>query len=112
MPRLLVNDRGLALACALVFATLLGVAVLGLAQVASTYQWCGQDVAGRPASAEAVAELRLDAAPAVVCRSGAAILEVPVAPAVASVAFAVIGMAISLVTVIVTARRVRAARLS
>ncbi|WP_143531875.1 hypothetical protein [Saccharothrix sp. ALI-22-I] len=104
------TDRGLAVACALVFATLFGVAVLGLAQVTSTYQWCGQDVAGQLASTEVVAELRLGATPSVVCRSGAVTLEVPIAPVVASVVFAVIGMAISLVTVVITARRVRAAR--
>jgi cation transport ATPase len=62
MSRPLTNDRGLAVACALVFTILFGVAALGLA------------------------------------------------PALASVVLAVIGMAISLVTVIITARRARAAR--
>ena len=104
------NDRGLAVACALVFATLLGVAALGFAQIASTYQWCEGDAAGQLASTRAVAELRLDATPAVVCRSGAMTVELPIAPAVAGVVFAVVGMAISLVTVVITARRVRAAQ--
>ncbi|RKT52798.1 hypothetical protein [Saccharothrix australiensis] len=104
------NDRGLAVSCALVFAILLGVVALGFAQIASTYQWCEGDAAGQLASIRAVAELRLDATPAVVCRSGEVTVELPIAPAVAVVAFAVVGMAISLVTVVVTARRVRAAK--
>ena len=55
-------------------------------------------------------ELRLDATPAVVGRSGEVTVELPVTPAVASLVFAVIGMVISLVTVAITARRVRAAQ--
>ncbi|MCE6993286.1 hypothetical protein LZG04_00455 [Saccharothrix sp. S26] len=104
------NDRGLAVACALVFAILLGVAALGFAQIASTYQWCESDAARQLASAQAVAELRLDATPAVVCRSGEVTVELPITPAVASVLFAVVGMALSLVTVVITARRARAAQ--
>ncbi|MFE9746398.1 hypothetical protein ACFYOT_15955 [Saccharothrix saharensis] len=104
------SDRGFVVACALVFATLFGVLALGLAQVVSTYQWCGQNLAGQVGATEATAELRLDATPAVVCRSGAVTLAVPIAPVVASVVFAVIGMVISLVTVVIAARRVRAAR--
>jgi hypothetical protein len=103
-------DRGLVVACALVFATLFGVVMLGVAQVVSTYQWCGHKLAGQVGATEAAAELRLDGAPAVVCRSGAVTLAVPIAPVAASVVFAVIGMAISLVTVVIVARRVRAAR--
>lgn len=110
MTRPLLNDRGLAVACALVFATFLGIAALGFAQIASTYQWCESDAAGQPTSTKVMAELRLDATPAVVCRSGEVTVELPVTPAVASVVFAVIGMVISLVTVVVTARRVRAAQ--
>ncbi len=110
MTRPLLNERGLAVACALVFAILLGIAALGFAQIASTYQWCGRDAAGQLASPRAVAELRLDATPAVVCRSGEVTVELPIAPAVGGVVFAVIGMAISLVAVVVTARRVRAAK--
>lgn len=87
-----------------------GVASLGFAQIASTYQWCESDAAGQLASTRAVADLRLDATPAVVCRSGAVTVGLPIAPAVAVVVFAVIGMAISLVTVAITARRVRAAQ--
>ncbi|MFD0201461.1 MULTISPECIES: hypothetical protein [Saccharothrix] len=110
MTRPLLNGRGLAVACALVFATFLGIAALGFAQIASTYQWCESDAAGQLASTRAVAELRLDATPAVVCRSGEVTVELPIAPAVAIVVFAVIGMAISLVAVVITARRVRAAQ--
>ncbi|MEU4770383.1 hypothetical protein AB0H12_45025 [Actinosynnema sp. NPDC023794] len=104
------NDRGLAVSYALVFAILLGVAALGFAQIASTYQWCEGDAAGQLASNEAAAELSLDATPAVVCRSGEVTVELPIAPALASVLFAMVGMALSLVTVVITARRVRAAK--
>lgn len=104
------NDRGLAVSCVLVFAILLGVAALGSAQIASTYQWCDGDAAGQLGSNEAVAELRLDATPAVVCRSGEVTVELPIAPAVAGVVFAVIGMAVSLITVVITARRARSAQ--
>jgi hypothetical protein len=105
MPRALLNDRALALSCALLFAIFFVVGALGLAQIVSLHQWCGRDAPDR-----SQAELRIGSVPAVVCRSDSATLELPISPAVVTVIAAVIGAAVSLMTLLTTARRVRDAR--
>lgn len=110
MSRFLTTDRAVAIGCALVLATFVGLAALGFAQIVSIYEWCANDAAKQLGSGSTVAELRLDSSPAVVCRSGTAVLEIPIGPTVAALVFAVIGMAISAFTVISTARRAHGVR--
>ncbi|MGH3940164.1 MAG: hypothetical protein ACRDTG_16335 [Pseudonocardiaceae bacterium] len=85
---------------------------VGIAQIISTYQWCGYDAARQLGTGEAAAELRLGSQPVVLCRSGSWTLELPIAPAMVTLVFAALGMAISLFTVIGTVRRTRAAQRS
>ena len=110
MSRFLITDRAVAIGCAFVLATFFGLAALGFAQIVSIYEWCAHDAAKQLGSGATVAELRLDSSPALVCRSGTAILEMPIGPTVAALVFAVIGMGISVFTVIGTARRARGVR--
>ena len=110
MSRFLTTDRAVAIGCAFVLATFFGLAALGFAQIVSIYEWCAHDAAKQLGSGATVAQLRLDSSPAVVCRSGAAILETPIGPTVAALVFAMNGMGISVFTVISTARRARGVR--
>lgn len=110
MSRFPTPERRLAVGCALVFSTLLGLALLGFAQIVSTYEWCTRDAARQLDSNGAVAELRLGSQPAVLCRSASRTLEMPVGPTVVTVVLAVLGMAISLFTVIGAVRRAHAAQ--
>lgn len=104
------SSRTVAIAAAFVFATFFGLALAGLAQIISLHGWCEGDAARQMrAGTDFTAELQLDGTPAVLCHNGSSTLELPISPAVATIVFAVVGMAISMFVVIRTARDARTA---
>jgi hypothetical protein len=104
------SGRAAPIAAAFVFATFFGLALAGLAQIISLHGWCESDAARQMrAGADSTVELQLDSTPAVLCRNGSATLELPISPAVATIVFAVVGMAISTFVIVRTARDARTA---
>ncbi|MFJ8967059.1 hypothetical protein ACIRG5_47510 [Lentzea sp. NPDC102401] len=104
------SRRAVAIAATFVFATFFGLALAGVAQIFSLHEWCESDaVKQMRAGADSTVELQLDSTPAVLCHNGSATLELPISPAVATIVFAVVGMAISMFVVVRTARDARTA---
>lgn len=104
------SSRVVAIAAAFALATFFGLALTGLAQIISLHGWCEGDAARQMrASTDSTVELQLDSTPAVLCHNGSTTLGLPISPAVATIVFAVVGMAISMFVVIRTARDARTA---
>jgi hypothetical protein len=105
------SPRAVAIAAAVVFATFIGLALTGIAQIISLRGWCENDAIKQiRAGTDLTSELQLDSTPTVLCRSGSAALELPIGPSVATIVFAVIGAAISVFVLVRAARDARESR--